>query len=389
MSLNLSYVLLTPYTISKSRTGGVLSRLLSRVDLELVGAQIFAADQDFADKYSIILRERVPKNQLVLLADYVKQYLGPSGNRPHRSLLLLFRGENPCEKLLNVCGHFYARNVPKDALQGETVRDTYSDLIFDENNPEEARYFEPAVLTPRNQEEADIDLRVFADFLEGKENLVQNVVYPDSAKIERTLVIIKPENWKPNSPKPGAIIDMISRTGLRIIGTKIHCLSLAQTKEFYGPNESILKEKLSREYGTRAKEILEKTFEFTLSNNFSEMFISQFGDEYATDQFYKIVEFMCGIRPNEQTEEEQERPGNVKCMILVYEGEDAVKKIRDVLGPTDPRKAPCGTIRGEYGTNIMINCAHASDAPASYEREKEVVKINSNSLVSIVRKHIG
>ena len=121
---NLSYVLVTPYTVAKSRTGGVLSRLLSRTDLELVGAQIFAPDQDFADKYALSLKARAPQNQLVLLADYVKGYFGPSGGRPHRILLLLFRGENPCVQLLNACGHLYTQHVEVDALVGETIRDT-------------------------------------------------------------------------------------------------------------------------------------------------------------------------------------------------------------------------------------------------------------------------
>ncbi|MDC7245935.1 MAG: nucleoside-diphosphate kinase, partial [Sphaerochaetaceae bacterium] len=42
MENSLSYVLVTPYTIAKSRTGGVLARLLSRSDVELVGAQMIA-----------------------------------------------------------------------------------------------------------------------------------------------------------------------------------------------------------------------------------------------------------------------------------------------------------------------------------------------------------
>ncbi|MDR0324449.1 MAG: nucleoside-diphosphate kinase, partial [Treponema sp.] len=48
MRKTFSYVLVTPYTIAKSRTGGVLSRLLSRTDLALVGAQMFAPDKDFS-----------------------------------------------------------------------------------------------------------------------------------------------------------------------------------------------------------------------------------------------------------------------------------------------------------------------------------------------------
>jgi nucleoside diphosphate kinase len=385
MSKGLSYVLVTPYTVAKSRTGGVLSRLLSRTDLELVGAQIFTPDKEFADKYSHYLRERAPSNQLVLLADYVKQYFAPSG-RPHRTLLLLFHGENPCVQLLNACGHLYTQHVEVDALAGETIRDTYSDLIFSANNPDEVRYFEPAVLTPRHPDEAKKDLTLIADFLEGRENIVQNVVYTDPSKIERTLVIIKPDNWTRNSSRPGAIIDMFSRTGLRIIGIKVHRFSLSQALDFYGPVESVLKEKLAASFGERAQELLEKEFGFNLSQDMKKNIVENFGTECAKNQFNDIVEFMSGKRPG--SSEDPDERGNVKCMILIYEGENAVQKIRDVLGPTDPLKAPDGTVRREFGSNVMVNTAHASDSVESYEREKNIVRVYHNSLVSIIRDNI-
>jgi nucleoside diphosphate kinase len=389
MDQGLSYVLVTPYTVAKSRTGGVLSRLLSRTNLDLVGAQIFAPDQDFAVQYSLNLRERAPQNQLVLLADYVKQYLGPSGGRPHRTLLLLFRGENPCEQLLNACGHLYTQHVEVDALAGETIRDTYSDLIFSAENPQEVRYFEPAVLTPRAQDEADDDLKIMADFLDGKENIVQNVVHPDPSKIERTLVIIKPDNWTHNSSRPGAIIDMFSRTGLRIIGMKIHRFSLSEALDFYGPVENILKEKLAPSYAKKAQEVLEREFNTELSKEMLDILNSDIGAKCAQDQFYQIVEFMSGKRPGLYTAEEMVKQGNVKCMILVYEGENAVNKIRDVLGSTDPTKARDGTVRREFGSNVMVNTAHASDSKESYEREQKIVRLNNNSVCNIIREHLA
>jgi nucleoside diphosphate kinase len=389
MSKGLSYVFVTPYTVAKSRTGGVLSRLLTRTDLDLVGAQIFAPDQDFADKYSQFLKERAPQNQLVLLADYVKNYFGPSGGRPHRTLFLLFSGENPCEKLLNVCGHLYTQHVEVDALAGETIRDTYSDLIFNNGNPNDVRYFEPAVLTPRKQEEANTDLRLIANCIEGKENIVQNVVHPDPSKIERTLVIIKPDNWTHNSSRPGAIIDMFSRTGLRIIGMKIHHFSLSEALDFYGPVENVLKDKLSSSFGNKAKELLETEFAIKLSKETTNVLINDFGAQCAQKQFFDIIEFMSGRRPGAYHDEDMKKPGQVKCMILVYEGENAVQKIRDVLGSTDPTKATNGTVRREFGSNVMVNTAHASDSKESYEREQRIVRINHNSVASIIKENLG
>ena len=52
-------------------------------------------------------------------------------------------------------------------------------------------------------------------------------------------------------------------------------------------------------------------------------------------------------------------------VISVLEGEGAVLKNRDLMGPTDSTKAPKGTIRGDFGTDIERNAAHGSDAPAT------------------------
>jgi nucleoside diphosphate kinase len=391
---DLSYVLVTPYTIVKSRTGGVFSRLLSRTDLELVGAQMFTSDDAFAKEYAGNLRQRSPQNQVMLLADYIEQNIAPSGGRPHRSLLLLFRGEKPCEQLTATCGHLYTQNVEIDALSGETVRDTYADMIFSKDNPEEVSYFEPAVMTPRNQEEANKDLLMMAKFLEGKGNIVQNLVYLNPSKIERTLVIIKPENWKHHTSRPGAVIDMFSRTGLRIVGIKIHRFSLAGAMDFYGPVEAVLKEKLSPVFGKRAKVLLEREFNFKLSEESARILTGTFGMECAKDQFAQIIEFMSGKRPPSKDDgyrymEEAKKLDDPKCMILIYEGENAIKKIRDVLGPTDPLKAPEGTVRREFGSNVMVNTAHASDSVESYNREKEIVMVNENSLAKIIIEQLG
>jgi nucleoside diphosphate kinase len=330
----------------------------------------------------------------MLLADYVKQNIAPSGGHFHRTLLLLFQGENPCEKLLTTCGHLYTQHIEVDAFSGETIRDTYADMIFSRDNPDEVSYFEPAVLTPRNQDEANDDLRRIADFLEGKGNIVQSIPYPDPSKIETTLVIIKPENWAHQSSRPGAIIDMFSRTGLQIVGIKVHRFSLSEVMEFYGPVEGILKEKLAPGFGKRARELLEKEFGFTLSEETSKTLSATVGIDCARDQFAQIIKFMSGKqllsgKGDIQNTEENNKPGDVKCMILVYEGENAINKIRDVLGPTDPLRAPDGTVRREFGSNVMVNTAHASDSTESYNREKNIVKIDKNSLVSIIREQLG
>jgi nucleoside-diphosphate kinase len=51
------------------------------------------------------------------------------------------------------------------------------------------------------------------------------------------------------------------------------------------------------------------------------------------------------------------------CVVAVLEGENAIARWRELMGPTDPAKAPEGTIRKLFGTNIERNAVHGSDAP--------------------------
>ena len=52
-------------------------------------------------------------------------------------------------------------------------------------------------------------------------------------------------------------------------------------------------------------------------------------------------------------------------LVMGLEGEDVVQRVRDLLGPTDSRKAAKGTIRGDFGTDTTVNVAHASDSEAN------------------------
>lgn len=56
-------------------------------------------------------------------------------------------------------------------------------------------------------------------------------------------------------------------------------------------------------------------------------------------------------------------------VALVLEGEDAVAKVRAMLGPTNSKEAEPGTIRGDFGEDMMVNVCHASDSPENGEIE--------------------
>ncbi len=49
-------------------------------------------------------------------------------------------------------------------------------------------------------------------------------------------------------------------------------------------------------------------------------------------------------------------------VVLVLEGEEAVRRYRDLMGATDPAKAESGTIRAVHGTSIEENAVHGSDS---------------------------
>jgi hypothetical protein len=129
-------------------------------------------------------------------------------------------------------------------------------------------------------------------------------------------------------------------------------MTVAQAEEFYGPVLPVLQKKLGAHKGRLAWE--------------------------------EIVAFMAGTKPSDCPPEKREKPGSEKCIAIVYEGEDAVRKIREVLGPTDPAKAPPGSIRKEFGQNIMVNAAHASDSVENARREMAIVRVEENNFKPLI-----
>jgi len=59
-------------------------------------------------------------------------------------------------------------------------------------------------------------------------------------------------------------------------------------------------------------------------------------------------------------------------IVMVVKGENAIARTRELMGPTDPKKAPKGTIRGDFGTDITINVIHGSDCPKAAKREIDI-----------------
>jgi len=122
------------------------------------------------------------------------------------------------------------------------------------------------------------------------------------AQLERTLSIVKPDAVAAGAA--GDILSRFEKAGLTIIALKKMRLTEAQAQGFYAVHK-------------------ERPF------------------------FSDLVKFMT------------EGP----IVVSVLEGEGAIAKNRDLMGPTDSTKAPPDTIRGDHGTDIERNAAHGSDAP--------------------------
>ena len=276
----------------------------------------------------------------------LKNFTGDvNGQRP-RVMLLVFRGPDAVEKIHHTVGH-----IVHERTSGETIRDTFGDYITDENG--NVTYFEPAVLSAFNKQEVEDDLKLWAEFSDRDGGILdQAIEFPKGAKIEKTLVLIKPDNFKFPNLRPGGVIEVFSRTGLYIVGFKVHQMSVAQAEEFYGPVLPVLEEKLGRKkVAARGRR---------LSNSWPER-------------------NRASVR-----RKSAKNPARRKCIAIVYQGEDAVRKIRDVLGPTDPAKAPPGSIRKEFGQTIMINAAHASDSAENAKREMGIVQVDENNFKPLI-----
>jgi nucleoside diphosphate kinase len=311
---------------------------------------MFAPSEELAQRYAETIvtatdaRHRATQE---LIRDYVlKNFTGEVKGQRSRALLLVFRGADAIERVHKVVGH-----IVHERTSGETVRDTYGDYITDESG--KVIYFEPGVISAFGSDSVEQGLKLWAEYSDRDGGILDHVLsYPDSSKVEKTLVLIKPDNFKFPNLRPGGVIEVFSRTGLYIVGFKVHRMSVAQAEEFYGPVLPVLEDKLGADKGRGAWE--------------------------------DIVEFMSGGRPSAVSAEQRSAPGTEKCIALVYQGEDAVRKIRDVLGPTDPSKAPPGSIRKEFGQTIMVNAAHASDSADNAKREMGIIKIDDNNLKALI-----
>src|SRR5882762_5708584 len=276
----LSYAIVSPYSMRKSRTGGIIARLISRTGLDLVAARMFAPSKELTQRYAeTIVTESDERHRATqeLIRDYVlKNFAGEVNEQRPRVLFLVFRGIDAVEKIHRTVGH-----IVHERTSGETIRDTFGDYITDKSG--QVTYFEPAVLSDFDPEVVKRDLKLWAEFSDRDGGILDQVIqFPKGTNVEKTLVLIKPDNFKFPNLRPGGVIEVFSRTGLYIVGFKVHCMSVAQAEEFYGPVLPVLEEKLGPKKGRGAWE--------------------------------EIVEFMAGAKPSECPPDKRSAPGSEKSI---------------------------------------------------------------------------
>ena len=119
--------------------------------------------------------------------------------------------------------------------------------------------------------------------------------------MEKTLIIFKPDCMEKR--EVGNVLDRFERAGFSIVGCKMVRLQPQILREHYA--------------------------------------------HVAHLPFYPEIEQFMSSRP---------------VNVMALEGNSVVARVRDLLGPTDSRKAAKGTIRGDFGTEMMKNVVHASDS---------------------------
>ena len=392
MAKELAFVMINPYTLSKSRTGGVIARCIGRTDLDLVGARMFAPSEELINEYVELIKSNEQDSVVgQMIVDYVSKYYRPDATtgKPKRVMLLMFEGEDAVNKIWHIAG-----SSTKNMYSGLTIRDTYGDYILNDDGT--VHYYEPAVLVAPTAKRAEATLRLWSKYSAECGGLVNSAVdVPVDNDTERTLVMLKPDNFRFPSLRAGNIIDILSRSGLCIIGAKKFTMTVPQAEEFYGPVVEALTDKFEMIGSARAAGALSKEFGFDVSEDDTKELCRKLGFKFATAQFSNIVKFITGLTPAEYKSKLASSETNGEefkfegCLALVYEGKDAIKTIRDLLGPTDPSKAAPGSVRKEFGSDIMVNAAHASDSVENAQREMRIIDIEGDVITSLVQKHYG
>ncbi len=384
MADELAYVYVTDGSLARSHTGYIMECLLGRTNLQLVNATMFAPSDKLLRRFASPINIKGEPVLNTLFRDYILNLSGMNT----RGILLLLQGENAQKEVERVVGSIKA--ATRGNYDGVTIRGRFAGYTMASND---IISFEPAVLIASQGEDVRQDLETFVENAEKDSGVVDRVIdwddvfsgivndnhgyglevlsddlYPDKSKrlaaadltagqVQKTLVMLKPQNIYRGSTRVGQIINLLSGTGRKLVGIKVLNMSVAQAMEFYAHIPSLLEQRLGAKKGE--------------------------------EHFNRLIKYMTGFSPQELPQEQWGELGTETEIVLVYSGFQIIPIIRNKIGPTDPSKAQPGNIRYEYGTNIMENAVHASDSKQSFEREARILNVADSGLAQVVKKFYG
>jgi len=156
-------------------------------------------------------------------------------------------------------------------------------------------------------------------------------------------------------------------------------MSAAQGEEFYGSLRDVFKKKLKPQIVAHLRQGMDGLFNFQITGDELNAMAEVINEKNALYEFSQIVKYMTGIDPKDVPPGDRDNPGKHLALALLYRGPNAVETIRERLGVTDPAIAAEGTIRSDFGQNIMQNAAHASDSLENAVRERKIIGLYDNA----------
>src|SRR5437868_4700135 len=182
----LSYAIVTPYSMRKSRTGGIVSRLISRTGLDVVAGRMFVPSAELVKRYAeTIVTETESRHRATqeLIREYVRRnFTGKiNGQRP-RVLFLVFRGEDAVSKAQRT-----VVDIVAERTSGEQMLDAVVDYIAGATG--KVTYCGPAVLTAIQPDQVERDLKLGAEFSETDGGILERVIESAAGtKVEKAVV---------------------------------------------------------------------------------------------------------------------------------------------------------------------------------------------------------
>ncbi|MCK4284176.1 MAG: hypothetical protein KAX44_07650 [Candidatus Brocadiae bacterium] len=351
----LAYALATPYSLHKSRTGGILARLLW-ADVKLVAARMYAPrpQSGFIEEYCDAIydpSERdVPLRYQKMIIEYVVRNFGRPNVRglSNRLAVLVLRGLDAVREVTEAIGHITQH------VRGDSLRGTFGDFFREDSEalendpayqprrrllekyeslhkvgpaPRKNDFFEPAVLTGTSPEMTEAHLKLFRKYAYSDGGFVLDAVDElDSPTTETSMVVLKPESFRRGDPMPGNLIDFFARTGMRITAMKVLELGEEEAREFYALKLPQFREQLKGMVAQRARQIVHR------ARVLAREAVDRLGADPAAA--FEPASALDVVKAAETLLSREPGPGEVKPAVLERLFEELKRRLRD-LDPPD------------------------------------------------------